>query len=110
MTTPAEIEAAFLALPADQREPLLERVWQKHWEDPANAPPLTPEQVAELDRRTEEVERGEGDLIDWRESVAGISEGLRRVAAGEDPETVRAEIVARRVTARQEEGEAARAA
>ena len=50
MTTAAEIEAAVLALPPDEREPLLERVWQQHLEDPAVAPLLTPEQVALLQR------------------------------------------------------------
>ena len=96
MTTAAEIETALLALPPEEREPLMERVWRKHLEDPAVGPYLTPEQVALVNRRAEEVERGEVELIEMDEHLSSLSELIRRVGAGEDPELVKAELRARR--------------
>ena len=96
MTTAAEIEAAVLALPPAEREPLLERVWRKHLEDPAVAPPLTPEQVALLQERIGRTERGDERLHTLEEATVGLREAIMRVGAGEDPDLVLAEHRARR--------------
>ena len=92
MTTPAEIEAAFFALPADRRGELLDRLWQGYGSDPAVAPPLGPEVVAEMRRRVEQLDRGEGRTFSAEHCLAGLTEAIRRVGAGEDPDAVLAEL------------------
>ena len=110
MTTAAEIETALLALPPEEREPLMERVWQKHLDDPAVGPYLTPEQVALVNRRAEEVERGEVELGSIEQTTAGLSEAIRRVGAGKNPDEVLADLRARRDAGTLLQKEPARAA
>ena len=76
MTTPAEIEAALMALPPDDRGALLARATRRHGEDPAVAPRLTPEQIALVNERAAQVERGEGreDWLTHEEVMAGLHE------------------------------------
>ena len=96
MTTPAEIEAALFAMPPDERDELLENMRQRHADEMGYVPHLTPEQVAMIRRRAEEVDRGEVELLTIEESTSGLSEAIRRVGAGEDPDTVLAELRDRR--------------
>ena len=107
MTSPAQIEAALFALPPAEREELPEALWQRHANEMGYVPHLTPEQIETLNRRAGEVERGEVELYTIEETQAGLSEAIRRVGAGEDPDAVLAELRARRDGGRSAERELA---
>lgn len=86
MTTAAEIEAAFLALPPADREPLLTRLEQVHGDDAADAPQFTPEQVAMVRERVAALDRGEVELIPVEETLRrgrAIIEAARRRQEGD---------------------------
>ena len=88
--TAAEIETAFAAVPTEDRTRLLSRLAQIHGEDPNVAPKLTPEQIAEVSRRSEEVARGEAELVSVEETFARadaiIEEARRRQESGDAAE------------------------
>ena len=90
------VEGWFMVLEQSDRVPLLARLARLNDEFPEPAPRMTPEQVAMIDRRAEEVDRGEVELSSIEETTRGLSEVIRRVGAGEDPDTVLAELRARR--------------
>ena len=108
--TPVEFEIAFAALPREERDVLLDRLREVHKREPREHPYLTPEQIALVNRRAEEVERGDGRTVSAEEGVAGLSEAIRRVGAGEDPDAVLAELRARRDAGWRREQELADAA
>ena len=105
MTTAAEIEAAFRALPPADRGPLLDRLCAAY--DELHPPPLTPEQIALVNERAAMEDRGEGCSVPAEESLAGLSEAVRRVAGGEDPDAVLPELRRRRDAPRDPAGEPA---
>ena len=85
------LEAALMALPADDRGALLKRATRRHGEDPAVAPKLTPEQIALVNERAAQVERGEGreDWLTYEEAMASLREITDRIRAGESVNDVR---------------------
>ena len=101
------VEGWFMTLDRSERIPLLARLTELNDEFPDPAPYMTPEQVAMIERRAEEVDRGEVELIGMDEHLAGLSELIRRVGAGEDPEAVKAELRGRREERRSREPELA---
>ena len=105
-----QIEAAFHALPPEQSGPLLARLNHHAPAAPPPAPggepggqngeyvprPLSPEAEAELARRIEEHDREPWRSLSVEQSTRSLSESLRRVAAGEDPDVVRADMIRQR--------------
>jgi putative addiction module component (TIGR02574 family) len=63
MSTPA-IDIAKLAL--EERRQLISDLWESLRADP-KAVPLTPAQRAEIDRRLDELDRGDVELVPWDE-------------------------------------------
>ena len=65
--TAAEIQALYLSLPLDRRDALLRRLHDLR-ATPPDYPRMTPEQVAEVARRSEAVERGEAVFVSEEET------------------------------------------
>lgn len=70
--TREEILAEVMKLDPKQREELAEDIWQR------GTPDLTPEQVAELHRRTAAVDRGEMETIPGEEVMRQLRERFQR--------------------------------
>ncbi len=61
------------SLSAEERLRLVEELWDSLAETP-DAVPLTPAQRAELDRRLDELERGDAEGIPWEEGLRRLRE------------------------------------
>lgn len=64
-------------LSADERLQLIDELWASLGPDVSD-PPLTTEQMAEIDRRLAEAEANPDDVIPWEVVRAEIEERLRR--------------------------------
>lgn len=69
-----EIEAEIRALPREDRAILLEVLASTLREDLDDVPEISPEWMAEIHRRREEIRRGEAELIDEEDVFAWLRE------------------------------------
>jgi putative addiction module component (TIGR02574 family) len=79
MTDVQSIIAAAVQLPIEQRRALIDAIWETI---PADAEiPLSPEWMAEIERRSAEIDAGTAKLYTWEE----VKEAARRQVGINDP-------------------------
>jgi putative addiction module component (TIGR02574 family) len=73
--TKEQIIAEVMKLDPEERDEVAEEIWQR------NAPDLTPEQMAEVRRRIEAIDRGEVEMIPGEQVMRELREKFSRRAA-----------------------------
>jgi putative addiction module component (TIGR02574 family) len=63
-TALAGVLKAALNLSADEKKDLIDSLWESM---PETAPEFDPEVLAEIDRRSDELEAGKAELLTWQE-------------------------------------------